>query len=237
MLSCMASWSRWSSSGQPPVRPRGRGCLPALRSRRRTISPPANWNVPPLGRLLSETAMVPVPRPHSSLLKEVTVKSPYATSTVVIAVLIGLSGCAAPTSISGQTSTSNCPAGLLTAVQTRIQGFFKGATAALGSESDIQPTTLRPLLKDACITKYTSGKTGDLYTYVFSSSATQEQIGAAATAAGYTGSLTPPLSQYQLAVSGKDPATVTLEPSSFDGTFSTFYPKGVILQTAVPAGN
>jgi len=137
--------------------------------------------------------------------------------------------------------TSTCPDGLLKAVQGRIDNTatllnsYKGAVVSMGTLDDVQPASLRPQLADACVTKYAT-KNGD-YTYVFSRTASQQEIGDAARSSGYTGSTAPVLSMYQMPIPGKDQATVTVSGTDLDKDFSAFYPKGLAIQTAMPFGS
>lgn len=136
---------------------------------------------------------------------------------------------------------TGCPAGMLEVVQARINASaaylpsFAGVTVSLGTLNDVKPSSLRPLLTDACITKYTS-KTGAEYTYVFSRNASQQEIDDAVKSSGYTGSMSAPASQYEMPTSGKAPATVTVSGTSKDKDFAAFFPTGLAVQTAVPAG-
>jgi hypothetical protein len=159
-----------------------------------------------------------------------------AFASLALAALI-LTGCsvtsAAPSK--GSKAESTCPAGLLDAVKTRLQkGLFPGVVPTYGTVADIQPPSLRPLMKDACITKYTSPNTGNKYTFSFSAKRTQQEIGDAVRSSGFQGDTGFTLSQYILTVAGKDPATVTVFPTEKIAAFSKFYPKGLSIQTAEP---
>lgn len=140
---------------------------------------------------------------------------------------------------------SKCPEGLLGAVQSRAQATLTAlgssvASMSIGSPDDIQPASLRPLMGGACIIKYSSAKTGERFTYGFTTTASPAAIDAVAHASGYTwylGTEKTPLEGYELQEPGtSDFAVIAVGPNAKDRDFSKFYPTGLNIQTIVPPG-
>ena len=180
-------------------------------------------------------------------------QSAFAVTAIALAAAIGLSGCASGAVTSASRSTgaseavspspkpsltpvSHCASGMLAQEEASIHKLLPGVNVSLGTVADVQPVSLRPLLSDACMYKWTAPKTGNLFTDIFSTTVTQDQIATASHSAGYSGDMTL-ISTYALPISGKEPATVTVSPTDNMVAFSKYYPS--VLEIVIgypPAG-
>jgi len=122
---------------------------------------------------------------------------------------------------------------MLAQVEASIHKLLPGVNVSLGTVADVQPVSLRPLLSDACITKYTT-PTGNLFTKIFSATVTQDQIATAVHSAGYSGDVSTLISTYALPISGKEPASVTVGPTDNMVAFSKYYPSGLEIVLGYP---
>ena len=125
---------------------------------------------------------------------------------------------------------------MLAQEEASIHKLLPGVNVSLGTVADVQPVSLRPLLSDACMYKWTAPKTGNLFTDIFSTTVTQDQIATASHSAGYSGEFLKAalISQYVLPISGKEPATVTVSSTDKEVAFSKYYPSGLEIVLGYP---
>ena len=123
---------------------------------------------------------------------------------------------------------------MLAQEEASIHKLLPGVNVSLGTVADVQPVSLRPLLSDACIYKWTAPKTGNLFTDIFSTTVTQDQIATAVHSAGYSGVISTLISTYALPISGKEPASVTVTPTDNMVAFSKYYPSGLEIVLGYP---